>query len=103
MNSGPILIPKPIEDAVHRMVANGESTEAIVASMRAMGLSKPYSMALLRDALPITLGEAKKIVHFSPTWDDRRASDEEFQEALYQTALKAGFTEVEEPLLERVG
>jgi ribosomal protein L7/L12 len=97
-----MIIPKEIEEAISRMAADGASHEVMVAEMRTMGLSKPHSMALLRNVTSMTLGEAKKAVHFSPTWSDRRVADEEFEENLYRTAIRAGLVEEEDPALERV-
>jgi len=60
----------------------GESVGAIIGYLRTSGCSKIDSIAVLVTTCGIGLAEAKKIVHFSPTWDDTRASDENFHESI---------------------
>ena len=71
----------------------------MIAHMRASGLPKPVGMRLLADVKGIPLGEAKKLVHFSPVWADRKASDEAFHEGLYKSAEELKLLEPQETLL----
>jgi hypothetical protein len=52
------------------------------ALLRARGLSKVESIVVLAQALGLSLDAAKRTVHFSAAWSDRRASDEQFHEDL---------------------
>jgi ribosomal protein L7/L12 len=58
----------------------GEDAESIISYLRTSGCSKINSIAVLRGACGIGLAKAKEIVHFSATWADRKALDEEFHE-----------------------
>jgi ribosomal protein L7/L12 len=63
-----------------RRSESGEDMEAIIGYLRASGCSKIESIAVLMGTYSIGLAKAKEIVHFSPTWDDAKASDEKFHE-----------------------
>ena len=52
--------------------------------MRARGAEKVECIRTFTKVSDISLGEAKRIVHFSPVWDDRRASDDAFHETAVQ-------------------
>jgi hypothetical protein len=69
-----------------RRYANGEDIEKIIAFLRASGCSKIDTIAVLKSACDIGLGEGKKLAHFSPTWGDSRDSDENFHETLVDAA-----------------
>ncbi len=77
-------LPEALRVQVVSMAEQGASHEALVSRMRSAGLQKPQSIRLLSIATNISLGEAKRIVHFSPVWDDRRASDDAFHETAMQ-------------------
>ena len=79
-----MTIPDALQAHVTRMAENGESSEALIAYMRAKGLPKPQCIRALANAMHIGLGDAKNAVHFSPTWGDRRASDEAFHEGVFE-------------------
>ncbi|MEV6243912.1 hypothetical protein [Lentzea sp. NPDC051838] len=53
--------------------------DEMLADLRQRGLSKIASINALREA-GFGLGEAKRIVHESPVWADRRAGDDASQE-----------------------
>jgi ribosomal protein L7/L12 len=99
MESFPMTIPSEIQATILAMAAKGDSTEAMIARMREMGLSKPHSIKLLRDAKIMSLREAKEQVHFSPVWSDRLASDEAFHDAVYQDLVSSGLEEETESKL----
>jgi hypothetical protein len=69
------------------LVAQWRGEEDIVLFLRQHGCSKLESIAILKSALDVDLGQAKKIVHFSEAWKDRRLEDEKFHKDL-ETALK---------------
>ena len=64
--------------AIH---ANG-SLDRACAHLRARGLSKVESIAVMAQALDVELTDAKRLVHLSPAWADRRAGDEELHDRL---------------------
>jgi len=80
-----MIIPDQIRKNLTAMAARGEGVDAMIARMKQDGLPKVQSIRLLSDVAHIRLGEAKKKVHFSPVWEDRRESDDAFHE----TALRA--------------
>jgi ribosomal protein L7/L12 len=59
--------------------------EPTIAHLRAEGFSKIDSIKELRNRLGIPLGDAKEFVHYSPTWADRRKSDDEFHKLVIRT------------------
>jgi len=79
-----ITVPEAVRTEVFAMARRGESYETISRYMAGVKLEKILAIRLLSEAAHLRLGEAKKIIHLSPAWKFRRASDEEFQaEALY--------------------
>jgi hypothetical protein len=72
---------KLIAECKHRS-AGGEDVETIVGHLRTSGYTKIDSIAILNATYGIGFAEAKKIVHFSPTWADTRASDDNFHESI---------------------
>lgn len=60
-----------------RLKSDGLSTEDIIRFFRSNGVSIADSMKLLMRLEDVSLGEAKRIVHFSETWADYRAGSEE--------------------------
>lgn len=63
-------------------IARGEKLEEVVRALRDGGFSKVHSIKALVDLGVTNMSEAKRIVHSSPTWDDVRERDEEFQRRL---------------------
>lgn len=57
-------------------------TEAALAFLRAEGLSKIESAAVLVAHHGLTLAQAKQAVHGSTAWDDVRDRDERLHDAL---------------------
>ena len=78
-------IDPELEAEIARMLHEGDDQSRVVHVMRLRGLDKVESMKMLRDHAGISLAEAKRQVHLSPAWSDRRASDD----ALHETACKA--------------
>jgi hypothetical protein len=66
----------------------GYKWEDLVAALRAAGFTKIDCIRVAVELLRLPLAEAKRIVHFSPTWSDRRADDDAFHE-LAVTAVAA--------------
>jgi hypothetical protein len=71
-----------------RRSEGGEDVETMVGYLRTSGCSKIDSIAVLNGTYGIGLAEAKKIVHFSPTWADTRASDDNFHESIADAVAK---------------
>jgi hypothetical protein len=71
-----------------RRTDGGDDIEAIVEYLRTFGCSKIDSIAVLVATCGIGLAGAKKIVHFSPTWADARATDENFHESIADILTK---------------
>jgi hypothetical protein len=66
-------------EATNRLNA-GASEEEILQLLRSKGCSKPQSIFILSALLGCNTGDAKRKVHFSATWLDRREADERFHE-----------------------
>ncbi|WP_394614196.1 hypothetical protein JNUCC0626_30590 [Lentzea sp. JNUCC 0626] len=65
--------------------ADGAGHDEVLALLRQQGAHKIQSMRVIAEATGMGLGKAKLVVHQSPVWDDRRASDEAFQEWLWHS------------------
>ena len=65
-----------------KLLADGASTEELIQVLRDDGFSKVESIKALYDHRQADLAEAKRLVHFSRVWADRRASDEAFWDDL---------------------
>ncbi|HEY5331849.1 MAG TPA: hypothetical protein VIJ79_18360 [Acidobacteriaceae bacterium] len=100
MKSGPLRIPEDVKAEIAAMNLRGVTVEEMIARMRERGLPKISSIAVLAAVTKVGLGRAKELVHFSPVWEDRRASDDAFHDSLYEAAVQAGFVEVEESALK---
>jgi hypothetical protein len=70
------------------MVKDGKDIEDILRYLRKELESKVSSMFVVMQLLNIPPGEAKKLVHFSRTWNDVKERDENFQEEIF-SALEA--------------
>src|SRR5437016_1999492 len=68
-----------------RLRDEGRDFEDLCALLRDRALGKGPSIIVLSEALDLAPNEAKKAVHFSKAWEDRRAADEH----LHGNALKA--------------
>ncbi|PSQ70648.1 MAG: hypothetical protein BRD37_00115 [Bacteroidetes bacterium QH_8_67_23] len=67
------------------VLEEGGTLEAVLRLLRQAGCSKTDSMRVVRSLKEVPLGEAKRIVHFSDAWQERRADDEHFHDELAQT------------------
>jgi len=65
-----------------RMLSDGYAVENILALLREHGLSKTASIKALMDLQGLTLAEAKRVVHLSPTWQDVYKRDEALHDVL---------------------
>jgi hypothetical protein len=72
------------------IVAGNGAEEELVACLRAEGCDKIGSIVVLREVLNIDLGEAKRLVHCSPTWADVRQWDDEFHDQLFEAVTRHG-------------
>ncbi|MDX3658287.1 hypothetical protein PV646_13350 [Streptomyces sp. ID05-26A] len=70
-------------DLARSWIANGAGHDEVLARLRQRGAGKIECMRVVAVAAGMSLGKAKVLVHQSPVWDDRRASDEAFQEWLF--------------------
>ncbi len=68
------------------MLAAGASIEEVLAFLRQHEYSKIASIKAVRQLQGVDLREAKRIVHLSDAWQDRRQQDDEFHEALEEAA-----------------
>jgi len=73
--------------------SNGSPIEDGIRLLRERGVSKLGSIRLLHLALDIDLGDAKSIIYESPTWEDRKASDEAFAESAVKAFSKVRSSE----------
>ena len=69
-----------------RLKAEGVPLEDILRFVRADGASIIDCIKLLTRLENVSLGEAKRIVHFSETWADFRAGSEELHERAEKVA-----------------
>lgn len=59
---------------------------AVLAQLRSDGFSPVESIKVTRAVLHVSLGEAKQIVHASPTWSDARDDFEQLHDVAEQAA-----------------
>jgi hypothetical protein len=62
-----------------RKLADGKTTDEALVELRAAGASIMACIVAVREFRRCDIGEAKKLVHFSPAWADQR----EFQDHLH--------------------
>ena len=71
-------IPDDTVAALRQLVDAGGSQERLIQAMRDAGLSMVPSITLLSQFFGIPISEAKRTVHCSPTWSDRRTAHDTF-------------------------
>jgi ribosomal protein L7/L12 len=88
----PRTLDPAIVTEVRAAMQPGYNVDEVVALMRSRGFSKIDSIKFLRDFAGIPLHDGKEIVHLSPAWSDRYASDEAFHDAA-ERAAEIAFSE----------
>lgn len=68
----------------------------VVGTLRREGFSKIDCIRATTDVLRIPLAEAKRLVHFSPTWSDVRSRDDAFH-SLASAALASATRDADHP------
>jgi ribosomal protein L7/L12 len=74
-------------------LSHGGDVEEVLALLRQSGCSKVESIKLLREIAGLGLGEAKRRVHLSETWRDRREADDELHASLERLARESEHAE----------
>ena len=69
------------------LLADQARWDEVLESLRTEGFSKVGSIRATSEVLRIPLSEAKRRVHSSRTWADRRGADEEFHQSLTEATL----------------
>lgn len=64
------------------LIDGGENMESALRYMRSAGLSQIECVKAVKSLMGGNLGQAKEIVHFSETWSDMRAYQEQFHKDL---------------------
>lgn len=65
-----------------RRLGAGQTREDVIRYCRTQDCSKIDTIRVLTSILPLSLQEAKKVVHESPSWSDRKEIDEQFHQRL---------------------
>jgi ribosomal protein L7/L12 len=68
-----------------------EDSEAAIFFLRKLGWDKIRCIRALRHKYGLSMAEAKKQVHFSPAWEDRREGDDRFHAELEKAATELGW------------
>jgi hypothetical protein len=76
-------------DPMKRMLDNGKSMDEVLAYLRSQGCTKVDCMWALEDYAGLTHGDAKRTVHESNAWADRREPDEALHEQLERDLKRA--------------
>jgi ribosomal protein L7/L12 len=71
-------------------LARGDNEEDLMRFLRAEGANKIDGIAVLREVLNLSLGEAKALIHLSRAWGDVRERDDAFHEA-FEKAVTSEF------------
>jgi ribosomal protein L7/L12 len=94
--------PRPIKQAVSYEEARvlwqtRDGMQGFLRALRDRGARQVESIKAVCELGGVSLGEAKKIVHFSPVWDDMRSANE----ALHESAFVALDQMQREGIVER--
>jgi ribosomal protein L7/L12 len=76
---------KHLEES-RRVYEDGRSTEEVLTFLRQRGATKVESIRLLSELSGLTADEAKLAVHWSDTWRDVRAADDELHATIEEAA-----------------
>ena len=79
----------PYVELTRAWLASGAREDEVLGRLRQRGLGKIDCIAVLHAATGMSLNDAKRAVHYSPAWADRREQDD----ALGVSLLRAGFIE----------
>jgi hypothetical protein len=69
-----------------RKLADGKTTDEALTELRTAGASIIACIIAVRAFRRCEIGEAKKVVHFSPAWTDQREFQDRFHAELEQAA-----------------
>jgi len=83
-------IPERIVAGLRQSVDSGASQEELIRQMRGAGLSMVPSITLLSQFFGIPISEAKRTVHCSQTWSDRRVDHDNLHESALQAVREIG-------------
>lgn len=75
-------MPQDFTDRFRRSLTEGKSVEDALVELRAAGASVCESILAVSKVQGCRLSEAKKTVHFSSAWADRREYHERFHDEL---------------------
>jgi hypothetical protein len=64
------------------LIDGGESMESALRYMRSAGVSQIECVKAIKSLMGGNLGQTKEIVHFSETWSDMRANQEQLHKDL---------------------
>jgi len=65
-----------------QMLSMSEDIESVLQYLRQNGCTKVDSMRVIIELRGLTSDDAKRIVHFSKTWEDVRKRDEELHDRM---------------------
>ena len=65
-----------------QILLTSDDIERVLQYLRQGGCTKVDSMRVIVELKDLTLDDAKRIVHFSKTWEDIRNRDEEWHEQM---------------------
>ena len=71
-----------VTDRATEMWDEGARWDAILQTLRGEGFSKVDCIRATVEILRLPLADAKRVVHESQAWADRRESDDQFHEVL---------------------
>jgi len=83
------MVPRDYQPALRKALANGKSLDDALAEIRALGASILESIIAVKKFRQCDLGEAKKLVHLSPTWADARERNDKFHRELVEAAYES--------------
>lgn len=65
-----------------QILVASDDFESVLQYLRQTGCTKVDSMRVIVELRDLTLDDAKRIVHFSKTWEDVRKRDEEWHDQM---------------------
>ena len=97
----PPPVASEVIDALRARIKHGGTQAALIKEMRGAGHSLGESIKLVRVLYDVTLGEAKRIVHFSKAWADCRDRNETLHETVVSAAFDLGFHDADSIVREQ--
>ena len=83
-----IMFPDLYSKQLRRKLADGKVLDQALSELRSEGASILQCIVAVQKVQNCGLGDAKRLVHFSPAWADMREANEKFHEELEKLVVE---------------